>query len=50
MKTVKFLLKRKDASEEHGYEGMVAFVPVTLLKDYCNRKRAEGWSLQEIRK
>lgn len=50
MKLVKFLLKRKDDSQEYGYEGMIAFVPVSQLKSYCERKRAEGWSLKELRK
>lgn len=50
MKTIKFLLKRKDETQEHGYEGMIAFVPTSQLKAYCERRRAEGWSLKELRK
>ncbi len=49
MKTVKFLLKRPDESEL-GYEGMVAIVPVNKLKSYCTQRRAEGWSLREIKR
>jgi hypothetical protein len=49
MKTVKFILKRPDSSEL-GYEAIVAVVPVNQLKSYCSQRRAEGWSLREIKR
>lgn len=49
MKTIKFLLKRKDTSEEYGYEGRIAFVPVTQVKKYTESMKSQGWSVKELR-
>lgn len=49
MKTIKFLLKRKDASEEYGYEGRIAFVPVTKVRQYTESMKSQGWSIRELR-
>ena len=48
MKTIKFLLKKKDNSEL-GYEGKLAFVPSSKVKAYCEQAKTEGWSIRELR-
>lgn len=49
MKTIKFLLKKKNPEAEYGYDGIVAFVPVTQVKKYTESMKADGWSVKELR-